>query len=271
MKKNHRFIAVLMLFFIFSLSTIFAQERPKFLTVTTIHGNINKKDFSMDDWKAMEKEYFDKVTNKNEFVKTALVLVHYFTADNSEIKLVHGYASWEDIERAANRADELEKEGWPDENARKAFFKNRASYYTGMHSDEIYSTLAGAKMMTEKPTEPMVYYVRKSHTAWPENGSEESISAMAKEYFDNVINKNKYIKGYYPSRHAWGSDGRDLIEGFVVQSLCDVENALKENQKLTEAHWPDESKRKAFFKEMNSYMTGWHADYIFRSVPELTK
>lgn len=248
-----------------------AQERPAFLTITTIHWNLDYEDFSMDDWKALEKEYFDKVTMKNEYIVSATVLNHYFTADNTEIKIVTGFSSWENIEKAAERSDELAKEAWPDEKAREEFFKKQSAYYTNMHSDEICSTLEGAKMMAEKPTKPMVYYIRVSHRSFPDDGKPEEIQALRKEYKENVIDKNQYIKGYYPSVHAWGSDGRDFIEAFAVESLGDLALSMEENQKLSKAHWPDDKTREEFFDKMDKYMTGFHADYIFRHVPELTK
>ncbi len=271
MKTYSRIFAVILFFSFAILTTVSAQERPKFLTVTTIHWNLNYKNFNMDEWKAMEKKYFDNVTMKNEFINNSLVLLHYFTADNSEIKIVTGYKSWEDIEKAEQRSDELEKATWPDEQVRKDFFKKRSAYYGPSHSDEIYSTLDGAKVLAKKSADPLVYYIRDIHTAWPEDGKTEEIEGMVKEFNENVTFKNKYIKAYYPSRHAWGSDGRDLIEAIVVGSLADLENGLQENQNLIKAHWPDETKRKAFFARMNEYNDGWHGDFIYHNVPELTK
>lgn len=212
-----------------------------------------------------------KVILKNEFIVTSTVLLHYFTADNSEIKLVTGYSSWENIEKAQKRSDELAKAGWPDEATRTAFFKKQSAYYTNEHSDEIYSTLEGAKVMTEKPAEQMVYYVRISHLAFPEDRTTEEIKGLMKEYKENVIDKNQYIKGYYPSRHTWGSDGRDVVEAFVVKSLGDIALAFDENQKLIKAHWPDKAVADAFFDKMDKYLTGLHGDYIYRHVPELSK
>jgi hypothetical protein len=270
MKLNYRNYLMLLFLSLFITASIYAQERPKYLTVTTVHGNLDK-DYTEDEWKAVEKTYFDKVIMKNEYIVSSMVLVHYFTADNSEMKLVTGYSSWENIEKAGARTLELEKEAWPNEKDRDAFMKKQAGFYTSMHSDEIYSTLEGAKMLAEKPTKPMVYYVRVSHTARPDGGSNEEISALAKEFHENVTYKNKYVKGFFPSRHAWGSDSRDLVEAFAVESLGDIASALEENGNLIKAHWPDEAKRKAFFEKMNSYMNGEHGDYIFRSVPELTK
>lgn len=271
MKTNFRILIILTCLSIGISGHVMAQERPMYLTVTTIHWNPDYENFSMDDWKALEKEYFDKVTMKNELITYSSVMLHYFTADNSEILMVNGYSSWENILKAQERSDSLGKAAWPDEAARTAFFKKQSAYYTNEHSDEIYSTLEGAKVMTEKPKEPMVYYVRKSHLAFPEDGTTEEIQGLMKEYKENVIDKNQYIKGYYPSRHAWGSDGRDFIEAFVVKSLGDLALSMEENQKLIKAHWPDEKKAVEFFDKMDKYLTGWHGDYIYRHVPELSK
>jgi hypothetical protein len=271
MKANIRHLVVMACLFILISGTLSAQERPEFLTVTTIHWNLDYENFSMDEWKAVEKEYFDKVTMKNEYIVSATVLIHYFTADNTELKIINGYSSWENIEKAQVRSEELAKEGWPDEKAREEFFMKQSAYYTNMHSDEICSTLEGAKILAEKPTKQMVYYIRISHRSFPEDGKPEEIQALRKEYKENVIDKNPYIKGYYPSRHAWGSDGRDFIEAFVVESLGDLALSMEENQKLTKAHWPDEKKADEFFDKMEKYTTGFHADYIFRHVPELSK
>jgi hypothetical protein len=125
--------------------------------------------------------------------------------------------------------------------------------------------------MKEKATEPMVFYVRVSHLAFPEDGKTEEIAAMMDEYNANVIAKNDVIKAYYPHRHYWGSDSRDFIEAFVVESLADVEKALDKNGELTKTHWPDDEKRKEFFAKMGKYFTGWHADYLYTHVPELSK
>ena len=271
MKTKFRLLILLGFFSLGISGALIAQERPTFLTVTTVHWNMEYENFSMDEWKAVEKEYFDKVTSKNEFIVSSLVLMHYFTADNSEIKFVTGYSSWENIEKAQERSNELANQAWPDEKARDAFFKKQSAYYSDMHSDEIYSTLDGAKVLTEKPTEPMVYYVRVSHRAFPEDGTPEEIQALRKEYKENVIDRNSYLKAYYPSRHAWGSDGRDFIEAFVVSSLGDLELSMKENQKLIKDHWPDEAKADAFFDKLGKYDTGWHGDFIYRHVPELSK
>ena len=271
MKLTNFTILGLILLSILTTTTVHAQDESRIIVVTTAHWNMHLDDFSMDEWKAVEREYFDKVTMKNDLIESSNVLMHFFTGDNSEIKFVNVYSSWENIDKAADRTSELIKEAWQDEDERKAFFKKQGKYYSNMHSDEIYNSVKGAKFIAEQPTESMVYYVRISHLAFPEDGKTEEIVAMMDEYNANVIAKNDIIKGYFPSRHYWGADSRDFVEAFVVESLGDIEKALDKNGELSKSHWPDDEKRKEFFTKMGKYFTGWHGDYIYSHVPELFK
>lgn len=275
--KNLVKISIGMLLCTFLLSNnLFSQDeseekKPTVLVVTTVHWNTDKEDGTPDKWLAIEKEYHEKVTMKNDLVMGANFMTHYFTADNSEAKVIAVYGSWEDVELAADKNNELAKAAWPDEAERDAFFKERNSYYSSMHSDEIYSILDGGKYMDEIPTEPMVYYVRVSHLAFPDDGKNEEIKALNDEFLENVVYKNEYVKGYYPHRHLYGSDSRQIIEAFAVNSLADVAASLEKNVELINAHWPDEAARKEFFKKYNRYFSGWHGDYIYQNVPELAK
>lgn len=250
----------------------FAQEtNPYFVTATKMHWNMDMENFSMDEWKAVEREYLDKVVKKNPLIKGQLYLMHYFTADNTELILVTTYESWSDIEKAAEKTQELIKAAWPNEKDRRAFFTKRAKYYAKEHSDEIYATLPVQKTPKANFDKDMVYYVRVSHFAFPENGTDKEFDELSKQFFDAVINKNDLIKAYYPNEHAWGSDKTQFTEVFVVESLADLESALKKNGELYNANWNDDDKRKAFNEKMNKYTTGVHGDYVYRSVHELTK
>src|SRR5512133_4136914 len=120
MRATMRLLVVMAGLLVIISGSVIAQDRPQYLTVTKLHRNLENKDITMDDWKALEKEYFDKVTAKNELIVGGTVLVHYFTADNTEIMFVNAYKSWEDIEKASLRNDELAKAAWPDEKAREA-------------------------------------------------------------------------------------------------------------------------------------------------------
>ena len=277
MKKISRYFASLLVFtFLLSVAAVAQEEAepqgPVYITVTTAHWDMEAEQGAFKDWLETEKEYFDKVVSNNELIISSNVLTHYYTADNSEVKFIYVYASWEDIEKGGDRNFELAKEAWPELEDRRAFFKKQSSYYSNMHSDELYISTPGAKFHENTPgREPYIYYARVSHIADNPDGSNKEIQELRAEYIDAVINKNPLVKGYYPHRHLWGSDSRDFVEVFVVESLGDIEKAQDENWNLVKAHWPDEAKRKEFFSKVNSYFTGWHADYIYTDVPELSK
>ena len=270
---NHYFIAIATLL-LFS-TTIFAQDeapkRPEYVVVTTLHWNMDNDDFDMDEWIAVEKEFSDKVTKKNELIMGASFYMHRYTADNTELLYVQTYASWEDIDKANDRNNELAKEAWADEEARNSFFDKQQGYYSALHSDEIYATMSGAKVMTEAPGDDMILYVRKSHFAFPEYGSGKEFKELRDEYLEKVIHKNEMIKGYYPNNHAWGADRTEYVEAFMVNSMADLDNLSERNWELVKEAWPDEEARKEMGKKSSKYYTGVHGDYIYTLVEELSK
>jgi hypothetical protein len=275
MKTTNRFIIAIAIMLFMITPVTFAQDdapqRPEYVTVTTMHWNMDNEDFNMKDWIATEKEYLDKVTKKNEFVMGASFYMHRYTPDNREVLYVQAYANWEAIDKAGDRNSELEKEAWPDKDARNAFFDKRDSYYGDFHSDEIYATMSGAKLMTEAPGEDMILYVRKSHFAFPEDGSIKEFNELRNEYLENVTHKNEMIKGYYPNMHAWGTDRTDYIEAFIVDSMDDLDNLFEKQGELFRAHWADEEARKEYGKKSSKYFTGVHGDYIYTMIEELVK
>jgi hypothetical protein len=249
-------------------SLLWAQNDPQWLILTRFHFD-PKADFTVEQWKAHEKEYFDKVTQKNDLIVGSNVLVHYYTNDNSEVMFATTYRTWDDIEKADAKNEELAKAAWPDEAKRKAFFDKQRSFYTSEHSDEIRSILPNAKILTA--TTEHIYYVRTRHRAFPADGKPEEFKELMNEYSQNVTLKNSLLKGYYPSRHQWGADSREYIEAYVYGSLSDMEKSVDENEKLAKAHWPDEAKRKEFFKALDKYFEPWHGDALYKHVPELRK
>ncbi len=270
---NHYFFAIATLL-LFNLS-IFAQDeapaRPEYVVVTTMHWNMDYEDFDMKEWIATEKEYMDKVTKNNELVMGASFYTHRYTPDNTEIIYVQTHANWEDIDKAGDRNGELAKEAWPDEDARNAFFDKRNMYYADTHSDEIYATMSGAKLMGEAPKEDMILYVRKSHFAFPEDGTFEEFKELRDEHLENVFHKNELIKAYYPNSHAWGADRTEYVEGFMVDSMADLDEMFNRNGELAKEAWPDEAARKERGEKAGKYFTGVHGDYIYTLVSELVK
>jgi hypothetical protein len=246
---------------VFGQTTQPEEFQPVYLVVTTAHWNENIA-FENNEWLATEKEYFEKVTLKNDLIIGSGYYTHFFTPDNSEILFVSVFKNWDDIESSNAVTAKLIEEGWPDEAERAAFFEKQRAYYGPMHSDEIYTSVRFRKPLKSESKAPLVYYVKKNKRG---DGGEGF-----KEFFDNVTMKNPYVKGYYTYIHGWGANSMDALEVFVYDSFCDIETSFKENQKLIEAHWPDEAERKAFFIEYNKLFAG-HGDYIYQNVPELAK
>lgn len=268
------FMAIAITLLLFS-TTLFAQDAapagPEYITVTTLHWNMDYEDFDREEWMAVEKEYLDKVTSKNEHIMGSGFYWHFYTSDNTELVYVQAYASWEDIDKSNDRNNELAEEAWPEEEARDAFFDKQSAYYDDYHSDEIYATLGGAKVMTAPPTEDMITYVRTSYLAYPDDGTQKEFNDLRNELIENTVNKNELIKAYYPNVHAWGSDRREFVEAIYVDSLVDLDKIFDRNEELIKEHWPDENDRKAFFKKMGKYFTGQHGDRIFTYINGLSK
>lgn len=268
MSNKSKGIIITMLCLTFLPTLLGAQNDPKLLILTKVHFN-SKADFTVEQWKAHEKEYFDKVIQKNDLIVGTNVLVHYYSNDNSEVMFATTYRTWEDIEKADAKNEELAKVAWPDEAKRKAFFAKQRSFYTSEHSDEIRAILPNTKTLAA--TTEHIYYVRTRHRAFPEDGKSEEFVELMNEYIQNVTLKNNLLKGYYPSRHQWGADSREYIEAYVYATLSDMEKSVDEDEKLVKAHWPDEVKRKEFLKELNKYFEPWHGDAVYKHVPELRK
>ncbi len=245
---------------------------PKITVITRAHWNMDMEEFSMDEWKKLESEYHEKVTMKNEFIKNSNVLLHYYTPDNSELLLCQTYNSWVDVEKANERSMELSEQAWPNEDERTAFFNKQRAFYSNMHSDEIYQERTLGKALATVSEEPLIYYMRTTHRAEPKDGSPEEIAELRKEYVENVLYKNEDMLGYYPMRHMYGADAREMLDVFVFKSMKELEemNDSKLND-LAKAQWPDEEKRKAFMKSFNKYYSPWHGDLIYSSIPELSK
>jgi hypothetical protein len=264
-KKENLVFRMLFLTFLFSMS-VHAQEAPKpvFITITTLHRNL---DTDGKDWKATEQEYFDKVTSKNDLIIGSEILTHYYTENSSEVLFVSVYKTWEDIEKSNDVTDGLIKKAWPDEKARTAFFDKYNKYYGPMHSDEIYSSIPalGQKEYKDTSKQPMIVYIRKSQMSLSGKGK------GMKEFNEKITMNDPYIKAYYSSRHAWGSDSRDFVEAYFYDSLSDLEKSNEKQNELIKTTWPKEADRKTFFDELKLVFTGIHGDYIYHNLPSVSK
>jgi len=241
---------------------------PVYVLVTTLHGveNVN-----MNEWKAVEKEFFDKVTSKNDLIISQEVLINYFSPSLSDVKLITVYKSWVDIQNVTEYREELIKKAWPNEESRKAFFEKQNSFYTNFHSNNIYRSTKYSIPLNDdekKSTdEPFIYFEQTNILA--DYDGKDSYEVY-KEYLTNVIQKNKYIRAYYPYRYYLGSDSREFIEMVVVNSLVDLDKMFKKNDALLKKYIPDEEKRREFLNIYGRAIAS-NQDDIYVNVPSLSK
>ena len=92
------------------------------------------------EMEGLMKEYFDKVTSKNEFILHQWNMNHHYTDDSRELITINEYASWDDIDKAGARNTELAKQAWPDENRRNDFMGRMARFFTH-HKDGIFNAM----------------------------------------------------------------------------------------------------------------------------------
>lgn len=103
------------------------------------------------------------------------------------------------------------------------------------------------------------------------HGSQKEFVSLSNEYINNVVKKNDLIKGYFQHAYAWGSDRTEFTRAIAFNSLDDMDKSAAKNNELFKKHWSDEEKRKEFNKKIGKYFTPIHGDYIYSSVPELSK
>ncbi len=147
MKITLKVLAGLLIMLVLQTNIVFSQEtkeeaqQPPVIVVTTAHADFDYKEGTYKDWLELEKEYFEKVTSKNEYLMNTNVLTHYYTEDNSEVKFVRVCKDWNDIENSSDNIKGLIETHWPDEEKRKEFFKKYGQYFTGWHADYIYQNI----------------------------------------------------------------------------------------------------------------------------------
>jgi hypothetical protein len=272
MKTTIRFFVMIAFMLLLCNTTISAQDapqEPRYYVVTTLHFNLNND--SDAKWEDVEKEYLDKVTMKNDHIMGAGFYTHLYTSNSTDVKYVQVFGSWEAIEKATQRNSELEKEAWPNDEARAAFLKTQSSFYTNKHSDEIYSVVAGSKPLSGELTDNSIVYVRTSYFAYPEDAVPGELTKLRAEVVENVYNKNEFIKAYYPHRHFYGQNSKQFIEAFFLDSMDDLDDMNRRDGELIKAHWTDEAAGKAFFDKFSRYFTGVHGDEVLSVVPSLRK
>jgi hypothetical protein len=99
---------------------------------------VRRSQLSMDGQGKGLKEFNEKVTMKNPYIKAYYPHRHAWGADSRDFMEAFLFDSMSDMEKSSDKDDELIKAAWPKEADRKAFFDEMNKAFTGLHGDYIY-------------------------------------------------------------------------------------------------------------------------------------
>lgn len=91
------------------------------------------------------KEFNEKVTLKNPYIKAYYPHRHAWGADSRDFLEAFLFDSMGDLEKSFDKNDELTKEAWPKEEDRKTFMDEMNKVFTGLHRDFIYNNVPSMK------------------------------------------------------------------------------------------------------------------------------
>jgi hypothetical protein len=140
--------AVLFLF-VFILSTnslLMAQSAQGNVFVVTNFERAFTDNGSNRELDSLATLYMEKCFGPdNEYVVSYKLLRHWWGHNNRDFIQVVEVKTWDDVTKANQRSGELFEKAWPTEAAQDAFNDAYNKYFTGKHSDEIYSEVVAPK------------------------------------------------------------------------------------------------------------------------------
>jgi hypothetical protein len=136
-------LSVILFLFIMVISmnsSVMAQASQGNVFVVTNFERAFPDDGTARELDSLATLYMDKVFGAdNEYVVSCKAVRHWWGHNNRDFIQVVEVKSWEDVIKANQRATELFEKAWPTEEARDVFNDAYNKYFTGKHSDEIYS------------------------------------------------------------------------------------------------------------------------------------
>jgi len=139
--------AVLVLVTVFASfgTSLMAQTSQGNIFVVTNYERAFPKDGSARELDSLSALYAENCLAKNEFVVSYKIMRHFWGHNNTDFIQMVEVKSWEDIEKANDKINELFNKAWPTEQDRKKFNDANNKYFTGKHSDEIYNEVVAPK------------------------------------------------------------------------------------------------------------------------------
>lgn len=141
MKKLVLVIGISLSLCCLSSNSLYAQadEEAKPFIVQTNYLQITEanRDLNLD---SLLKIYKERLMDANPYFTSSKIVLHWWGHDSRQLIIIHELKSWDDIEKAFDKRNELMrtmiKDG--DENTKKFMKVMRAVFEGSHHSDEIY-------------------------------------------------------------------------------------------------------------------------------------
>lgn len=127
-------------------NTLMAQSAQGNIFVVTNFERAFPDDGSARELDSLAALVTDKTFGSdNEYVVSCKIIRHWWGHDNRDFIQITEVKSWEDVTKANQRSNELFMAAWPTKEEREAFNNAYGKYFTGKHSDEIYSEVVAPK------------------------------------------------------------------------------------------------------------------------------
>lgn len=139
--------AVLVLVTVFaSFSTsLMAQSSQSNIFVVTTFERAYPKDGSQRELDSLSALYAQNCFAKNGYIVGYKVMRHFWGHNSADFIQMMEVKSWDDIEKANDKINELFNKAWTTQQDRKKFNDAYNKYFTGKHSDEIYNEVVSPK------------------------------------------------------------------------------------------------------------------------------
>lgn len=106
---------------------------------------------------------------------------------------------------------------------------------------------------------------------YSENGTPAKRDSLVAIYNDNVVKKNEHILSHREYYHFFTANNYDYMVIEEYKDLAGMEASFLRTTELEKMAWPDEKKRKEFFKNLDVYFEQWHGDALYHTNHRLDK
>lgn len=139
--------AVLILVTVFALldTPVVAQANQGNIFVVTTFERAYPKDGSQRELDSLSALYAENCFAKNDYIVGYKVMRHFWGHNSADFIQMMEVKTWDDIEKANAQINELFMKAWTTSADRKKFNDAYNKYFTGKHSDEIYSEVVAPK------------------------------------------------------------------------------------------------------------------------------